>query len=100
MFHIQQQHTGSIGVVAGVDACENIVYIIFWQHDLCDLCKILRLIFPNPKNLRRGKTGKGNIGRPGRQLLLADGIIQVVHLFGGSSIVPKDGRTNYLIIFI
>ena len=62
--------------------------------------KILRLIFLDPKHLGGGKAGKGDIGGEGRELFFCDDIVEVVHLLSGSAVVPEDGRTNHIIIFV
>ena len=100
MLHIQQEHTGGIGIIAGMDTGEQIIDIILGQHDLLDLCKQLRLIFLHPKDLGSGEACKGDIaGEPG-EIFLAKGVVQVVHLGGGAAVVPKDGGADHLIVLI
>lgn len=44
------------------------------------LCNQFRLIFPYPQDLRGGKAGKSNVsGEPG-QLILANGVVQIIYL--------------------
>ena len=83
-----------------MDAGENVVYIILRQHDLGDFPVILRLILPHPENLGGSEAGEGNVRRQGGQLVLADCLIQVVHLLGGSAVVPENRGTNYIIILV
>ena len=83
-----------------MNAGEDVVDIILRQHDLGDFPVILRLILPHPENFGSGKAGKGDIGRQGGQLVLADCLIQVVHLLGGSAVVPENRGTNYIIILV
>ena len=83
-----------------MDTCEYVVYIIFWKHDLGNSFKVLPLIFPEPKNLGRSKACKSNIGRQGRELLLADFPVEIGHLFRCSAVIPKDGRTDHIVLFI
>ena len=75
MLNVQQEHAGSIGVVAAVDAGQDVVYIILRQHDFGDLCKVFRFLLPDPQDLGRGKPGEGDVGSQFRQLLLADFVI-------------------------
>ena len=90
VFHIQQQHAGGIGVVTAMHARKNIVDIVLGQHNLLDSGKVLRLVFPHPQELRRGKPCEGDVGRQAGQGLLAHGPVQVVHLCGGAAVVPQD----------
>ena len=98
MLHVQQQHAGGIGIITGMNTGEDIVYIIFWQHDLGNLAEVFRLLIPNPEDLGGGEAGKGNIGRPGRQGLLADDIVQIIHLTGGTAVVPENGGTDHTVL--
>ena len=100
MLHIQQEHTGGIGIVTGMNAGEYVVYIIFRKHDLCDPCKVLRFVFPDPENFRCGETGKGDICGHPREFLLAHLIVEIVHLRCGSAVIPKDRRANHIVILI
>ena len=75
MLNVQQKHAGSIGVVAAVDAGQDVVYIILRQHDFGDLCKVFRFLLPQPEDLWRGEPGEGDVGSQFRQLLLADFVI-------------------------
>ena len=75
MLHVQQQHTGGVGIVTGVNAGEDVVDVVLGQHDLGDLIEVFRLIFLHPQDLGSGKTGKGNVGGHGGELLLANYIV-------------------------
>ena len=99
-FDIQQQHTRSIGVVGGKAAGQPVDQIIFGQHDFTDARKVLRFVFLHPQDFGRGEAGKGDVCRIFGQLLLADGLVEVVGLCGGASVVPQDGRTDDLVLCI
>ena len=100
VLHIQQEHTGSIGIIAGMHTRQNVVDIILGEHDLCDFGKVLRLVFLHPEDLGSGEACEGNVGRQPGQLVLTDLVIQVIHLLCGSAVIPKNCRTDNLIIFI
>ena len=74
--------------------------IILRQHDLFDPCEILRLVFLYPEKLRCRKSGKCDIGCILGQLVLADLIVQVIHLLLCTTVVPEDRRTDHLVILI
>ena len=94
MLHVEQQHTGSVGVIAGVDAGELIGQIVLREHDLRDSPEILRLVFPHPEKLRRGEAGKGNVGRQRGEPVLAHGVVEIIDFLGSSAVVPQDRRTD------
>ena len=81
-------------------ACQTICQVILRQHDLFDPCKVLRLVVFHPQNLRRGKSGEGDVCRVFGKLLLADHLIQIVVFPEGSAIVPENRGTDDLIVFI
>ena len=96
--HIQQQHARGVGIVAAVHTGEDVVHIVLGEHDLRDPGEVLRLVFTHPEDLRRGEAGEGDVGRPRTQLLLADHIVQVVHLRGGAAVVPEDRRADDVVV--
>ena len=98
--HVQQQHPGGVGVVAAVHAGELIIHIVFRQHDLGDLLEVLRLVFTHPQQLRRGKARKGDVCRQRGESVLADGVVEVVHLFGRPSVVPQNRGADDVILRI
>ena len=100
MFHVQQEHTGGIGIITAVCPGEDIVYIILRQHDSGDSAEVLRLVLPHPEEFGCGKSRKRNIRRQGRQLFLANLLIQVIHLLCGSAVVPEYRGANDVIILI
>ena len=75
-------------------------YVILRKHDLTDTGKIFRLILFDPQDLRCCKTGKSNICRIFRQLVFANLVIQIIHLFLCAAIVPEDCRTDNFIVLI
>ena len=79
---------------------QNIVDIVLGQHDLRDLPEVLRLILFHPEDLGSCETCKRNISSQRGQFFLANFIIEVVHLFGGSAVIPEDGRTDDVVVFI
>ena len=74
--------------------------IILRQHDLSDPCEILRFVFLYPEKLRCRKSGKCDIRRILGKLVLADLIVQVIHLLLCTSIIPQDRRADHLVILI
>ena len=61
VLYIKQKHTGSIGYIRSMYAAQTICQIILRQHDLCDLCEVLRLIFLHPQHLRCGESCKCDV---------------------------------------
>ena len=100
MLHVEQEHAGGIGVIAGVDAGELIGQIVLREHDLCDSPEVLRLVFAHPEKLRRGEAREGNVGRQRGQLVFADDVIEIVDFFGRAPIVPQNCRTDDVVGFI
>ena len=56
VLYVKQKHTGSIGYIRRMNTAQTVCQIILRQHDLCDLCKVFRLVFLHPQYLRCGKT--------------------------------------------
>ena len=100
VLYIKQEHTGGIRYIRTMYAGQTIRNVILRKHDLFDPCKILRFILFHPKDLRCGKTGKGDIRGILRQFLLADHVVQVVTFLGGSAVIPKNRRADHLILLI
>ena len=98
--YIQKQHAGGIGIIAAMYPGEDIVDIILGEHDLGDLRKVFRLILLHPEDFGGGKTGKCNVCSQCGKLVLADLVVEVIHLLGGSAVIPEDGRTDDLVIFV
>ena len=63
VLHIEQQHPGRVGVIAGMDAGELIGQIVLREHDLGDSPEVLRLVFAHPEELRRRKARKSDVCR-------------------------------------
>ena len=61
VLHVEQQHPGRVGVIAGVDAGELIGQIVLREHDLRDFFEIFRLVFAHPEELRRRKARKSDV---------------------------------------
>ena len=100
MLHIQQQHAGGVGVVAGMDAGELIVDEILGQHDPADAPEILRLVLLHPQELGGGEPGEGNVSGELGQLFLADHIVEVVHLLVGAAVVPEDRGADHPVVLV
>ena len=100
MLHVEQQHAGGIGVVAGMDAGQLVVDIIFRQHDFFDFCKVLRLVFAHPEELWGSETGEGNIRRQCREAFPTDFFIKIVHLLCRSAVIPENRRADHIALCI
>ena len=100
MLDIEQQHTARVGVVRAVDAGEDIVDVILWQHDFADTRKILRLVLSHPQELWRGKARKGNIGGPRRELVPTDTAVELLHLGAGAAVVPEDRGADDRVVLV
>ena len=100
MLHVEQQHPGGVGVIAGMDAGELVRQIVLREHDLCDLFEVFRLVFAHPEELRGGEAREGNVGRQRGQLVFADNVIEIVDFFGRAPIVPQNRRTDDVVGFI
>ena len=79
---------------------QPVVYIILRQHDLADPCKILRLLISHPEKLRCREACKGYIGRVVRKFVLSDLLIEIIHLFVSSAVIPEDCGADHLVIFV
>ena len=100
MLHIQQKHSGCIGVIGAERSGQLVCQIILRQHDLADLRKILRLVFLHPEDLRSGKTCKRNICRILGQFVFSDLIVQVIGLLLGTAVVPQDRRADHMVFAV
>ena len=100
VLHIQEQRAGGVGIVGGVDPGENVVHIVLGEHDFLDLMIIFRLVLPHPQELRRGEAGEGDVGGQGGEFFPAQPVVQLFHLFCRAPIVPQDGGTDHLIVFV
>ena len=98
MLYIKKQHTGRVGIVAGVNAGELVGQVVLWKHDLRNFPKVFRLVFTHPEKLRRGEAREGDVGRQRRKLVLADNVIEVVDLFGRASVVPQNRQTDDVVL--
>ena len=96
MRHVQQQGAGSVGIVGGVHAGQPVDQVVFGQQDFGDAGKQVRLVLAHPQQLGRGKAGKSDVAGPGAELVIADGLVQVVHLGGGAAVVPQNGRVQHI----
>ena len=100
VLYVKQQHPGRIGHIRTVYACQFICDIILGKHDLCNLCKIFRLLVLHPENLRCRKSRERNIcGIPG-ELLLADDIVQVIRLLRCTSVIPENRRADHVVLLV
>ena len=79
---------------------EAVCQIVLGQHDLCDLCEVLRLVLFYPQDLRSGESGEGDIGGVRGELFLSDDIVQIVRLLPGAAVVPEDGGADHVILRI
>ena len=77
-----------------MDAGQLVVDVILRQHDFFNARKVFRLVVAQPKQLGRGESGKGDVRGVSAQGILADDIIQVVHLFLGAPVIPQDAGTD------
>ena len=98
MLHVQQQHAAGVGVVAAVDAGEDVVDVVLRQHYLGYPGEVLRLVFAHPEYLGRGEAGEGDVRRQGGEPVLADGVVEVVHLVAGAPVVPEYGRADDVVV--
>ena len=81
-------------------ACQFVCDIILGKHDLCDLCKIFRLLILHPEDLRRRKSRKCNICGILGELLLADDIVQIIRLLRGTSVIPENCGTDHVVLLV
>ena len=76
-------------------ACETIVDIVLWEHDLIDAREQFRLVPPHPQELWRGKSRKGDIRRPCAELFPADALVEVIDLIRRAPVVPENRGTDH-----
>ena len=100
VFYIHQKHSGCIRIIGAEASGQAVSQIILRKHDLCDLCKILRLIFLYPQDLWCGKSGKCNVCCVFRKRFFSDLVIQIIGLFCSTSIIPEDCRADDLVFVI
>jgi len=100
VLHIQQQRSGGIGVICGVNAGEPIGDVILRQHDPVNSRELLWLVFAHPKQFWRGKAGKRDVRGTAAKLLPSDGFVEVLHLLLGSAVVPKNCGTDNVAVFV
>ena len=77
-----------------MDAGHLVYQIIFGQHDLADFCVKIRLVFLHPQDFGRGEAGERDVAGAAAEGCAADLVVEVVCLFGGAAVVPKDGRAQ------
>ncbi len=65
-----------------------------------DFPEKLRLIFPHPQQLGRGKARKGNICGKGGQLFFSHRLIQVFHLPCGTAVIPQNRGADHTVFFV
>ena len=80
-----------------MDAGELVRQIVLREHDLCDFSEVFRLVFTHPEELRGSKAREGDVGRQRGELVLADGIVEIVDLFEGSAVIPQNRRADDVI---
>ena len=51
VLYVKKQHTGCIRNICAERSGKSVCKVVFWKHDLCDLCKFLRLVFLRPQDL-------------------------------------------------
>ena len=100
VLYVEQQHAGGVGIITGMDAGELIGQIVLREHDLCDSPEVLRLVFAHPEELRCGKAREGDVRRQSRELVLADGIVEIVDLLEGTAVIPQNRRADDVIHLI
>ena len=100
MLHIQQQHAGSIGVIGAVYAGQLVVDVVLRQHDLADLCKVLRLGIAHPQQFGGGKAGKCNVRGVLAQVFFANDVVQVFHLLLGAAVIPQNAGADHFVLCI
>ena len=100
MLHVQQQNAAGVAVIAAMDAGEAIVDVVLGQHDLADAGEVFRLVFAHPQELGRGEAREGDVGGVFGDLLFADLLVEIGHLFFGAPVVPQDGGADDLILVV
>ena len=100
VLHIQQQHAGSIGVIGAVYAGQLVVDVVLRQHDLADLCKVLRLGIAHPQQFGGGKAGKCNVCGVLAQVFFANDVVQVFYLLLGAAVIPQNAGADHFVLCI
>ena len=80
-----------------MDAGELVRQIVLREHDLCDFSEVFRLVFTHPEELRGSKAREGDVRRQSRELVLADGIVEIVDLLKRASVIPQNRRADDVI---
>ena len=95
---VEQEHAARVGVVAAVDAGEDVVDVVLRQHYLRYAREVLGLVFAHPEYLRRGEAGEGDVRGEGAEALLAYLVIEVVDFRARAPVVPEDGGAYHIVV--
>ena len=100
MFHIQKQRSAGVGTVGAVHAGQTEIDVVLGKHDLVNSGKQIRLILPHPQKFWRCKSGKCNVSRKPGQPVSAQRVVKPASLPGGAAVIPQDGGTDDLVVFV
>ncbi len=98
--HVKQQGARGVRDIGRVGAAQQVVDVVLGQHHVGDVGVVLGLVVAHPQDLGRGEAGVGNVTGPLHELLDADLFVEVAHLLGGATVVPQNGGTNDLVIYV
>ena len=87
-------------ILGGIIAGQHEADIVLGQQDVAALGVHIRLVIAHPQDLRKGEAGQGGIGGDGDQLFLADLLVDLVALLGGTLVAPDDGGTQDFVVLI
>ena len=99
--HVQQQHAAGVADFRGVLAGQAAADFILRQQDLAGLLEVLRLVIPQPEDLRRREAGQGGVGHQLDQIgAAADALFHLGAFGGGPLVVPEDRPANDLVVLV
>ncbi|MDR6548915.1 hypothetical protein J2736_000098 [Paenibacillus qinlingensis] len=97
MGYIKQQRAARVGHVHAERSRQAQPDIILRQQQMPNAGVVLRLMLPEPKELRRGEAGQRLIACEAAELGFADGRLDVGALLRGALIAPEQRRPDNLL---
>ena len=97
---IKKHCAGAVCFVHRERAGESITDVVFWKQNVPNALVDFRLVLLYPQDLWRSKSGQRIIARSLDQLVQRDARANLVTLGATSLIVPQDGGTKDLFLFI
>ncbi len=95
---VEEQRPRRVGRVDRALACEPEAHVVLREQHVRDPAEDLRLVVPEPEQLRRRETGESAIPGQLDQSLEADEPLDLGALRGGALVVPEDRRPQHRVV--